>query len=288
VSGGGTVAPPLRGLVDTEPLRRTLVTALGSNADSEIAGIARNLASKKLVGLAVVTSSYTTGRTVAWVEGHNIQDWERPFRHSRQTRLTVDHVVASSALPLLFPAVKLDGAWYGDGGIRLITPFAAAIHMGANRLLAFSTKYPRTTADADRPQVTGYPPPAQIAGQLLNAIFLDDHERDALTLSRINWLLADMPPERRQGLRILDLVFIRPSTNLGRLAGDFEPRLPWMLRHLLRSAGARATTNPDLLSLLMFDPGYLKALMEIGEADAEAHAQEIDSLLKPSTAPPGN
>ena len=287
VSGGGTVAPPLRGLVDTEPLRRTLATALAAGAGGEMTGIARNLASKKLVGLAVVTSSYTTGRTVAWVQGHNIQDWERPFRHSKQARLTVDHVVASSALPLLFPAVKLEGAWYGDGGIRLITPFSAAIHMGANRLLACSTKYPRTAADADRPQVSGYPPPAQIAGQLLNAIFLDDHERDALTLSRINWLLADRPPERRHGLRVLDLVFVRPSRNLGRLAGDFEPCLPWMLRHLLRSAGARATTNPDLLSLLMFDQGYLKALMEIGEADAEAHAQRIDGLLKSSSAPPG-
>lgn len=285
VSGGSAVGPPLRGLVDTEPLRRTLRTVFKPNAAGELVGIATNLASKKLVGLAVVTSSYTTGRTVAWVQGHNVEDWERPFRHSRQARLRVDHIMASSALPLLFPAVELDGAWYGDGGIRLITPLSPAIHMGASRLLAFSTKYPRSAADAERPQVRGYPPPAQIAGQLLNAIFLDDHDRDALTLSRINTLLANLPPAARHGLRPLDLVFIRPSVDIGRLAGEFEPRLPWAFRHLLRSAGARETTNPDLLSLLMFDQGYLKALIEIGERDGEAHAEEIARLLKPAISP---
>ena len=110
----------------------------------------------------------------------------------------------------------------------------------------------------------------QIAGQLLNAIFLDDHDRDALNLTRINHLLADLPPEKRRGLRIIDLVLIRPSQDIGRLAADFEVRLPRFFRHLVRSAGARETSSPDLLSLLMFDPAYLKALVDIGEADAEA------------------
>lgn len=125
----------------------------------------------------------------------------------------------------------------------------------------------------------------QIAGQLLNAIFLDDHDRDALNLTRINHLLTDLPPEKRRGLRIIDLVLIRPSQDIGRLAAEFEVRLPRLFRHLLRSAGVRETSSPDLLSLLMFDPEYLKALMAIGEADGEARADDIDAILKTAPAP---
>ena len=285
VSGGGTIAPPLSGLVDTAPLRRTLETVFKPAPGGEITGVGGNLDANRLVALAVVTSSYTTGRSVAWVQGRDIHDWERPFRLSKQTRMTVDHVMASTALPLLFPAVKLENAWYGDGGIRLIAPLAAAIHLGASRILAFSTRHPKSQNEAERPQVRGYPPPMQIAGQLLNAIFLDDHDRDALNLARINDLLTGLPPEKRHGLRIVDLVLIRPSQDIGRLAADFEVRLPRFFRHLLRSAGARETTSPDLLSLLMFDPEYLKALMAIGEADAEARADDIDALLRAAPAP---
>ena len=284
VSGGGKIAPPLSGLVDTTPLRRTLETAFTPEPGGEITGIAGNLHAGRLAALAVVTSSYTTGRSVAWVQGRDIQDWERPARHSRQARITVDHVLASTALPLLFPAVKLENAWYGDGGIRLTAPLAAAIHLGASRILAFSTRYPRSPNEAERPQLHGYPPPMQIAGQLLNAIFLDDHDRDALNLARINHLLADLPPEKHRGLRVVDLVLIRPSQDLGRLAADYEVRLPRLFRHLLRGAGARETSSPDLLSLLMFDPEYLKTLMEIGEADAETRADDIDAVLKAAPA----
>ncbi len=280
VSGGRWLAPPLRGLVDNAPLRRTLSAALGVSAGGEIPGIERNLAEGRLAGLVVITSSYTTGQTVAWVQGRDLRDWDRPFRCSHQSRITVDHIMASAALPLLFPAVELEGTWHGDGGIRLMTPLSPAVHLGANRLLAFSTRYNRTRREADQPQVEGYPPPLQIAGQLLNAIFLDDHDRDAMNLARLNQLLADVPPERRQGLRVVDMVLIRPSQDLGRLAREFEPRLPRVFRHLVRGAGARDTQSPDLLSLLMFQSDYLKKLMDIGEADAEAQAGPIAALLR--------
>jgi NTE family protein len=280
LSGGRVLTPPLRGLVDTTPLRQTLTEAFAPDRNGELSGIARNLEAGRLVGLAIITSSYTTGRTVAWVQGRGVQDWERPYRHSRQTRLTIDHVMASGALPVLFPAVKLDDAWYGDGGIRLITPLSPAVHLGANRILAFSTRFTRRGQDAERPQVPGYPPPAQIAGQLLRAIFLDDHDRDALTLTRLNQLLADLAAGQRRGLRVIDLAFIRPSRDIGRLARDFEPRLPFAFRHLVRGLGAGETNSPDLLSLMMFHPGYLEALMEIGEADAEAQGDEIARLVE--------
>jgi len=225
VSGGRFVRPPLRGLVDTAPLRRTLESVFGVMQREEITGIAKNLDEGRLAALAIITSSYTTGRTVAWLQGRGIVEWERPFRVSRQCRLTVDHVMASAALPAFFPAVALDSEWFGDGGIRLTTPLSPFPEVfGANRILAFSTRYRRGTDEAARPQVSGYPPPAQIAGQLLNAVFLDDHDRDAQNLVRINLLLQDLPEEKRRGLRVVDLVVIRPSQDLARLAREFEPR----------------------------------------------------------------
>jgi NTE family protein len=288
VSGGGKITPPVSGLVDTAPMRRTLEAAFTLGPGGRIEGIDRNLETGRLAALAVITSSYTTGRSVAWVQGRDIHDWERPFRHSRQTGITLDHVLASTALPLLFPAVRIENTWYGDGGIRLTAPLAAAIHLGASRVLAFSTRYRgagQETGRFKRPEMQRYPPPMQIAGQLLNAIFLDDHDRDALNLMRINDLLADLPPEKRRGLRVVDLVLMRPSQDIGQLAGNYEIRLPRLFRHLLRGAGARETKSPDLLSLLMFDPEYLKTLMAIGEADAEARADEIDAVIKPHPTP---
>ena len=282
VGGGRSVAPPFRGLLDTEPLRRTIESVLKPAENGEILGIARNLEANRLIGLAIVTSSYTTGGSVAWVQGRDIQHWDQPFRLSQQTNINIDHVLASTALPFLFPAVQLGNAWYGDGGIRLVTPLSPAVHLGANRVLAFSTRYGPKRAGAERPKAHGYPPPIQIASQLLSAIFLDDHDRDALNLARLNRLLNELPPEKRHGLRVIDLVFIRPSEDIGQLAVKYEVRLPFFLRHLLRSAGARETTNPDLLSLLMFEPEYLKRLMEIGEADGEARADDIAALLQPS------
>ena len=247
--------------------------------NGEIEGIARNIEAGRLRALAITTSSYSTGQSVIWVQGSDIQGWERPNRRSRKTAITVDHIMASAALPLFFPAIRLDDGWYGDGGIRMVTPCSPAIHLGARRILAVSNRYRSSMRDADRPLIRGYPPPAQIAGQLIQAMFLDDLDRDGLNLQRLNQLLEPLPLEERRGLRPVELVVIRPSQDFGRLAGEFEPRLPWLFRHLTRSLGSRETASPDLLSLLMFQPDYIARLMEIGEADAEAGADQIDELL---------
>src|SRR5580765_5818638 len=132
--------------------------------------------------------------------------WEQPHRTSVPGSLRVDHVLASSALPFFFPAIEIDGAWYGDGGIRLAAPLSPAIHLGARRIIAVSTRYPRTRREADRPAVQGYPPPAQVAGALLNAIFLDLLDADALQLQRINALIDRLPPASNGGLRHVDLL----------------------------------------------------------------------------------
>ena len=219
-----------------------------------------------------------------WVQGANLADWNRPYRRARRAAITVEHVMASAALPLFFPAVRLDDGWHGDGGIRMMAPCSAPIHLGARRILAVSNRHRTTTREASRPVIHAYPPPAQIGGQLLNAMFLDDLDHDGLTLQRLNSLVRELPEERRQGLHPVDLVVVRPSQDLGRLSLQFEPQLPRTFRHLTRGLGSRETTSPDLLSLLMFQPDYLQRLLEIGAADAVAAGARLARLLAPEAA----
>ncbi|UCC26003.1 MAG: patatin-like phospholipase family protein [Gemmatimonadales bacterium] len=278
-SGGRGPLPQVRGLVDTEPLRRFLAEALHS-VDGELTGIRYNLEFDRLRAVALSTSSYTTGQSVTWVQGEDIQEWERPQRRSRNTTLTVEHVMASAALPLFFPAVQLDGGWYGDGGIRLAAPLSPALHLGASRVLAISTRYGRSRAEADRPAIQGYPPPAQIAGVMMNAVFLDLMDQDALRLERLNTLLEKLPAEERGGLRPVRLLVVRPSRDLGRMAGSYEPQLPRIFRFLTRGLGTRETESPDFLSMILFQPDYINALIDLGEDDARDREDEIRTFME--------
>jgi NTE family protein len=279
VLGGSKLAPELRGLLDTTPLRRLLEREI-EGGDGEIEGIRRNVAAGHLKALALSTVNYGTGQTVTWVEGRDIEAWERPDRRARQTRIDVDHVMASAALPLVFPAIELDGGWFGDGGIRLTAPLSPVVHLGADRILALSTRYPRSRREADRPSQTGYPPPAQIAGNLMNSIFLDLLDQDILRLEQVNRLLRRLPPAERQGLKPIDIRVVRPSQDLGKLSAGFEPRLPAGFRFLTRGLGTRESKSPDFLSLLMFHPEYLQALMDLGERDAEALRGEVEEWVR--------
>lgn len=278
VSGGVRGAPQVRGLVDTAPLRAYLRQVLGVG-DGPIPGIERNLEQGRLKAVALITTSYTTGQTIVWVQGRDIQLWERPNRRSRQARLTVEHAMASAALPIFFPAIRLGDEWFGDGGIRLAAPLSPALHLGASRILAVSTRYNRSVSEADRPSITGYPPPAQVVGVLLNAIFLDLIDQDAIRLERMNRLLRKLPEEEREGMRIVELMVLRPSRDLGRLAREYEPRLPGAFRFMTRGLGTRETESADALSLIMFQEDYLNRLIEIGYEDALARADEIGAFL---------
>lgn len=278
-SGGVGGAVRVKGLVDTSPLRDYLSEALHT-VDGELTGIQYNLAKGRLQAVALSTSSYTTGQSMTWIQGCDLREWERPQRRSRKAVLTIDHVMASSALPLFFPAVKIEGAWYGDGGIRLAAPLSPALHLGAGRILAISTRYDRDQTEADRPSVLGYPPPAQVVGAIMNSVFLDVLDQDALRLERLNRLLERLPEEERDDLRTIELLILRPSVDLGRLANEFEPQLPRTFRFLTRGLGTKQTDSPDFLSILLFQSDYLCRLIEIGEADAEAHEEEIDAFLR--------
>ena len=248
--------------------------------DDGIPGIEANLGRGALKAVAITTSSYTTGQSITWVQGRGITQWERAHRKSINAHLGVRHVMASAALPIFFPAVEIGGQWFGDGGLRLTAPLSPAVHLGADRILAISTRYPRTRAEADQPSVTGYPPPAQIIGSLFNAIFLDLLDADALTMERMNKVMEALPPDRRADFKPITLLVLRPSRDLGKLANEYEAQLPGAFRFMTRGLGTRETRSNDLLSLLMFQPDYLTRLIELGEADAEARRDELDALLE--------
>jgi NTE family protein len=279
VSGGAMTAHRSHAAVDTKPLWGLLEGALRARGE-ELPGIETNIARGALKAVAITTSSYTTGQSITWVQGCGITQWERAHRRSTNVKLGVRHVMASAALPIFFPASEIGGQWFGDGGIRLTAPLSPAVHLGANRILAISTRYARTRAEADQPAVTGYPPPAQIIGTLFNAVFLDLFDADALTMERMNRVTELLPPELRAEFRTIRLVVLRPSRDLGKLANEYEARLPGAFRFLTRGLGTRETRSNDLLSLLMFQPDYLTRLIELGEADAEARRNEIEELLE--------
>jgi NTE family protein len=268
------------GLLDTSPLRDYLHAVLGVEG-SVITGIGRNVAEGKLKAAAIVATSYSTNQTVVFLEGSDILPWTRPQRRAEKTRLTVDHIMASTALPLFFPAIRIGSEWFGDGGIRMAAPLSPALHLGASHVLAISTRYAPTRAESAVPTIPGYPPPAQVLGSLLNAVFLDLIDQDALRLQRINELLGKLPPERRDGMRLINFLGIRPSRDLGRLAAEFEPAMPRAFRFMTRGLGTQEQMSPDMLSLLMFQHDYIKRLIEIGERDTAARADEIDAFLAP-------
>jgi NTE family protein len=175
--------------------------------------------------------------------------------------------------------VRLGHSYHGDGGVRLSTPISPAIRLGASRILAISPRYEPSFEEADRPQIQGYPPPAQVLNHLLNAVFLDVLDEDVRRLKSLNPLIEKLPPEDRGGLRPVAIKVMRPSEDLGKLAAAYEPQLPEAFRLLTRSLGTKETTTPDFLSYLMFQPDYLERLIRLGEADAEAHLPGLRELL---------
>lgn len=275
---GGHLRPKHHGMVDTSPLRDFLGRALCAK-DGELVGVGENLGRNTVRAVAVTAASYTTGRSVTFVQGRDIEPWERADRVCRTTLLRVEHIMGSAALPIFFPAVQIENGFYGDGGMRLTAPLAPAVHLGAGKVLAISTRHVPDMAETRMHVLKGYPPPAQIFGDVMSAIFLDQFDGDALRLERINQLLKDLPPEKRGQLRPVELLLLRPSRDLGRIANEYEARLPRTFRFLTRGLGTKQTRTNDLISLVMFQADYLKRLLELGEEDAAERAADIERFL---------
>jgi NTE family protein len=273
-SGGTRFAPKEEGLVDTEPLRRFLEQHLG-RVDGALEGLEANLHSGRLTSFALTAIDWSTGETVDWVAGRHATALKAPFRRTERGAITVEHVMASASLPILFPAVRLQGSWYGDGGVRESDPLWPAQALGAGRILAVSTRPAPSAAAAPIFGRKRYPPLAQVLGVLSNAIFLDLLDDDFARLELRRRLLEKIAPAEREGHHPVRGLLLRPTADLGALAARFQRELPRAFRFLVGGLGTREGEGGDFLSLVMFVPEYLELLIEHGERDAAARGDEL-------------
>jgi NTE family protein len=273
-------------LLDPSPLRHIVASEI------PLGRMRRHLRAGRLRGVAVTATNYHTGVGVTFYEGDEaIQPWLRTARVGVRARITVDHVMASAAIPIFFPPVALDGSFYGDGCVRMHYPMSPAIHMGAHRIVAVSVRHLRPleeTLAREATSKTDRLPLSEIAGVLLNAVFLDSLDSDLERLERMNRTLGLVPREKlaQLGIRPIPALVLRPSQDLGKLARDEYVRFPGMLRYLLKGIGAEGHSGEDLLSYLAFEPIYTQRVMEIGFADTMARKDEIQDFLGAGDAQP--
>ena len=276
IGGGTSLGPSVQGLVDTTPLRDYLTPRI------DFPGIEMNVRTGRLQAVGLTATCYSTGETITFVQGAPpVSSWRRSQRRGVEARLGLNHVMASCALPLIFPAIAVNGDYYGDGGVRQSAPLAPAIYLGADRLLAIATRYPRPARAVVDRVVEGYPPPAQVIGVLFNSIFLDALDADAERLQRINRLLEQLPPsvQKPAGLRRVELLVVQPSLDIGALAVTYQRQLPRTVRFLLRGLGVHRVRRPDLVSYLLFEPPFINRLLELGYEDAHSQWAKIERFL---------
>jgi NTE family protein len=274
-------------LLDTSPLRNLLTERI------DLSRAALHVRSGVLRGLAFSATNYLTGTTVTFYDGApELEPWLRHDRVAFRKTLTIDHVLASAAIPVFFPPVSIDGKPFGDGGVRMTTPVSPAIHLGADKVLAIGIRYARSrdqTLTLNRNARSENVSAAQIAGVLLNALFLDSLDNDLERLQRINRTLSFVPESARRSnpdsLRRIPALLLRPSQDLGLLAADEAARFPALLRHLLRGIGGTGQSGWDLLSYLAFLPGYVGKLIELGQTDTLARRAEIEAFFETPAGP---
>lgn len=279
VSGGRFGRKDIRGMVNNSPLRAYLQQHLAAEPGTgEIAGVDRNLADGWLKALAVVTTNYGSGRSQAWVDTLAEQIWSGSQVAGQRASLTIEHVMASAALPFFFPSVRLQGQWHGDGGVRLVAPLSPAMRLGARRILAVS---PRTLLKQTQKEVpVSYPSSGQVAGVMLNAVFLDLLDFDALQMQRINDLLRRIPRQNWGDQRQVEVMVLRPRQDLGQIARQSQPQMPRAFRFFAGGFGGKNEPTADALSMVNFEPDYLRQLIECGEQDTQARMDEVEAFLR--------
>lgn len=289
LSAGGLLGSSrINYLLDTSPLRDLLAEVL------PVARLAQHFRSGTLRGVAVSTTSYANGLGVTFFDGaRDVAPWYRSTRIGVRQRLRLPHVLASAAIPIFFPPVRIRGQFYGDGCVRMHAPLSPAIHLGADRVVAIGVQplAPVQLPHQRRGPRPEWLPPSEIAGVLLNAVFLDALEADVERLERVNRTVALLPEEQRgtpaQPLRPVPTLVLRPSQDPGLLAADQYGRFPRMLRYLLKGIGATGATGADLLSYLAFEPEFVSRLIELGYADTHRRRAEIVTFLAGSAPPLG-
>ncbi|MFG6467000.1 patatin-like phospholipase family protein [Roseateles sp. BYS87W] len=248
------------------------------------------LARRHLHALAISASSYTTGQHVTFYQSSTpIPPWVRTQRIAAQTMLVHEHLMASSAIPFIFPATRLHhegrGAWYGDGSMRQSSPLSPAIHLGAKRLVIIGAGRMHQPQD-EIVHDHRYPSLAQVAGHAMSSIFLDALSADIERMQRVNRTLEGLSADQRANhpLQPIESIVIAPSQRLDDVAARHIHRLPKSVQLLLRSTGVRAGQRQGaaLASYLLFESAYTQELLELGEKDGMAQREALHAFLQPS------
>ncbi len=272
-----------RSLLNNAPLGELLQKAV------PLERLPRLLRGKHLQALALSASSYSSGEHVTFYEAiAEFEPWTRSQRVAVAARLTHQHLLASSAIPFVFPATELPRAeqkeWFGDGSMRQTAPISPAIHLGAQRVLVIGAGRMHEPSGR-RPPNLGYPSLAQIAGHALSGIFLDALSVDVERMHRINRTLALLPEAARNAtqLRPVEALIIAPTQRLDDIAAQHQGSLPVAVRALLRGMGVsgegRDARGAALASYLLFEAPYTRELMSLGMADTLARQAEVRAFF---------
>ncbi len=274
--GGLTGSAGGRSLLDTSPLR----TLIDSNLD--FSKVETRIREGALHALGITAMDYRNSTTITFLQGsEKIALWERARRKSEKARLRTEHILASSAIPLLFPPVAVDHRYFGDGCIRNLAPCSPALHLGANKLLVIGVRKHNMTADEKLAVKTPGPPSvARVANVLLNSVMLDGIEADIERLQRINTFMTQVPEAHHEALnfRSVPFLFISPTEDIGLMASKMANKLPRVVRYLLKGLGPLEDAS-ELISYLLFEPEFCRQLIDLGYRDGMSKKDELVAFL---------
>jgi len=265
-------------LLDRAPLAKLL----GKHLRFE--DIQKAIDNQHIHAVSVTASGYTSGQSVTFYQAdHSIKRWVRSRRVGCRENITLDHLMASSAIPLMFAPVRINREYFGDGSMRQMAPLSATLHLGADRILVIGNR-DEEMEPAIRSETSEKPSLSQIAGHVMNSIFLDSLEADIERLERINKTVSLIPEsilkEKNIGLRKVESLLISPSEDLGDMAQPYISYLPFTLRLLLGNVGSKKEQGSSLVSYLMFQKDYCRSLIRLGYKDAMAQKDKIEHLLR--------
>ena len=277
MAGGWLVKKSPRSLLDNSPLRQLLARYI------DFSRIEQAIREERLQSLSITCSGYGSGQSVSFFQGRaDLDPWHRAQRHGAHVKLDLEHLLASSAIPFVFPAVKINREYFGDGSMRQVAPISPAIHLGADKILVIGAGR-QATQEVFRQADGTYPSLAQIAGQTLSSIFLDSVWADLERIVRVNKTLSLIPEQIRQAqgmqLRPIDVLVIAPSERLDFLAAAHANSLPWSVRAFLGGIGAMNKNGGALTSYLLFERPYTRALTQLGRKDTLARREEVLNFL---------